>query len=119
MNEFEKKQQIEALKRKLLAASKEEVVDLLVGELQEHVETKEFLRVSFAKEVEREKQRQAHLDKICEAAEKNAKILERIHKLLDEAGQIYPDMPLDGCVQGLLVDLEFLREQLAEKKNEN
>ena len=116
MNETEKNQKIEAFKKKLLLTSKKEIIDLLVEKIKELAELQDLYRTSFEKEVERERQHQAHLDKICAAAQDNAKILERIHKLLDNAGQLYPDMSLDSCVQGLLVDLEFLRERLAEAK---
>lgn len=110
MNEFEKKQKVEAFKQKLLLTSKKEIIDTLVEQIKENAELKDLYRTSFNKGVERTKRYERQLQDICTKAEDNAKILEKIYKLLDEAGCIYPDTPLEVCVQGLLVDLETLRE---------
>lgn len=114
MNETEKKQKIEAFKQKLLLTSKKEIIDLLVEKMEEVTDLRDLWNTSIRKGVEEQRRYENQLNKICSAAEDNAKILEKIHQFLDEAGQIYPDTSLENCVQGLIVDIEFLRDKISD-----
>jgi len=118
MNDLKKDPKVQSFKQKLLFASKEEIIDLLVEKIKELAEAQDLYRLGFQKDLERTKKYEGVIADLNEQLIIHTTTLKKIHNLLDEEGQIYPDMSLESCVQGVLVENKMLREDLESFKKQ-